>query len=137
MGSAQRIWVWMRIGDTDDYHRCDSLEDAAEKFATEADDWELTWQERGFTARGFEDRNYVSLFWGEGDSSFYRDLDKQERYDFWSALVQQKCRSPLVAACVLMLECLTEGTAAEYLPVNPESLLCVKVAREALEKERP
>ena len=62
--------LWVRMGDADDYHDFNNLNEVAEHFA----EYHVEEVERiicgfaiGVTASGFEGYNCISLFWGEND----------------------------------------------------------------------
>jgi hypothetical protein len=56
--------IWMRLGDADDYHSFDSLDEVADeltRIGIENIDRHCLY---GVTAPGFEGHNYISLYWG-------------------------------------------------------------------------
>jgi hypothetical protein len=76
--------IWMRVGDEDDYHEFDTLEDAAQHLA---DFYQLDRIDRytqyGVCAQGFIGHNYISLYWGapdpgDGSAEASRELTDEE-----------------------------------------------------------
>lgn len=76
--------IWMRVGDEDDYHEFDTLEDAAQYLA---DCYRLEridrYKKYGVCAEGFVGNNYISLYWGlpdpgDGSAEATRELTDEE-----------------------------------------------------------
>jgi hypothetical protein len=67
------MFVWFRVGDADDYHNFNNLQDAAEHL--EGFGIKKVWRSKfcphfGLDAEGYANYNYISAYWGnvEGDA---------------------------------------------------------------------
>ena len=74
--------LWMRLGDTDEYHRYDDIEGVAEAMREASVHGPFKMghpMSKGMLyAPGYEACNYISLFWGDEDAEFVRTLTKEE-----------------------------------------------------------
>ncbi len=86
-------YVWIRIGDNDDYKKFDSPFDAGDRVGNavnvEPQDGEeidrLSFHgggSGGVSVGGFRGDNYISLFWGDNDAQLIRPLNKRDQADF-------------------------------------------------------
>jgi len=74
--------IWMRVGDADDYHGFDHLDEVADELAV----YSVLNIERycryGVSAPGFDGHNYISLYWGpdpgDGSAEASRELTDAE-----------------------------------------------------------
>lgn len=75
------LYLWYRIGDTSEYLTCgddfysliDTLNDSSPGSVT-------SWGERGkLYTNNYSGLNYISLYWGDGNGEFERDLNKNEK----------------------------------------------------------
>lgn len=74
--------IWMRLGDADDYHAHDDLDEVADVLAEvgvgEVDRHCLY----GVSSSGFQGHNYISLYWGpdpsDGSAEASRELTDDE-----------------------------------------------------------
>ena len=70
--------LWIRLGDNDDYHDYDSIDDVKE-ILDECDCLPVKrYCQYGITARHFQGRNYISLFWGDDDAQPFNELTDNE-----------------------------------------------------------
>ena len=71
-------YVWVRLGDADNYNPFDDLTDAAEYMAQ----FGVRHVERGLRygveANGFTGQNYISLFYGDRDAQPTRELPNKD-----------------------------------------------------------
>ena len=79
--------VWMRVGDEDSYHPFDAIEDAAQHLGEFYSIRQITFRDRfGVTADGYENLNYISLYWGtdpkDGSAEMTRALSDDEIHEF-------------------------------------------------------
>jgi hypothetical protein len=79
--------VWMRVGDEDSYHPFDTIEDAAQYLGDFYGVQEVNCKDQyGVTAPGFENHNYISLYWGtdprDGSAEMTRPLTDDEIAEF-------------------------------------------------------
>jgi len=82
--------LWMRLGNMNDYEEFgDNFDSAAREASESGIDRVDSWIKRGgFTAFGFEERNYVSLYWGDDNADMIRPLNRQEQKKFEKALTR-------------------------------------------------
>lgn len=83
VGEANGIDViWLRLGDADDYHAFDGLDDVAEALAESGVETIERLCLYGVRAPGFEGNNYISLYWGpdpgDGSAEASRELTDSE-----------------------------------------------------------
>lgn len=76
---------WLRVGDIDNYEHYDNLGEVAEAMRNlygwgegEAALSNVRQIAGGFQADGFEDKNYISLYWGDEKSNLIRSLTHKE-----------------------------------------------------------
>ena len=70
--------LWLRLGDISEYHDYDDIESVAEEL-WENHVVEVTRTHRfGVSADGFENDNYISLFWGDDEASPERPVSDDE-----------------------------------------------------------
>lgn len=82
--------VWMRMGDSDEYHYYDSPFDAgydlgghlSETGTEEFKASDISWRNMGLEVDGFTGYNYVSLFWGDDDAQNPRELSSRDKAQF-------------------------------------------------------
>lgn len=94
VGKSESDVIWMRLGDADDYHAFDGLDDVANKLA----DCGVESVERhcrfGVSAPGFEGNNYISLYWGpdpgDGSAEATRELTDAELLTLAAYLAQPR-----------------------------------------------
>jgi hypothetical protein len=78
--------LWLRCGDMDNYIAYDDdLEAVIEALHEAGVHSPLSWFKNGFTCPGFEGKNYISLYWGDGDGNLVRELFERER----EAIIQE------------------------------------------------
>ena len=74
--------IWMQLGDADDYHALDGLDDVAEVLAESGVQSVERHCRFGVRAPGFEGNNYISLYWGpdpgDGSAEATRELTDSE-----------------------------------------------------------
>jgi hypothetical protein len=77
--------LWLRLGDNDDYNEFGEDFSALRDWLLECriDFDEINPIRGGFTTPIFDAENYVSLYWGDDDADFERDLNKDE----WNNLI--------------------------------------------------
>lgn len=72
-------YIWMRVGDGDDYHKFSTVEEVAQHLS---DHYDITkiWRfcKFGVAADGYENMNYISLFWGDENAEPLFDLIAEE-----------------------------------------------------------
>ena len=71
-------FVWVRLGDADDYNRFDDLDGAAEYMALFGVRHVERSQKYGVAAKGFTGQNYISLFFGDDEAQPTRDLSASD-----------------------------------------------------------
>jgi len=84
-------YVWMRIGDMDDYEHHDNPYDAGNELATgiRDKDFEIKYVSAGVEIIPYyANLNYVSLFWGDDDAQWIRDLSPEEKEEFERGLYE-------------------------------------------------
>ena len=75
-------FVWVRLGDADNYNQFDDLHDAAEYVAELGVKRVERNQTYGVVADGFTGRNYISLFYGDDEAQPTKDVSDQDIQDF-------------------------------------------------------
>jgi hypothetical protein len=71
--------LWMRIGDVGDYEQFGDDYDAVATALQGCGGWDNVRQcPGGFNAEGFEDKNYVSLYWGDDKANLVKQLSKKD-----------------------------------------------------------
>lgn len=74
--------LWMRLGDTGEYHRYDDIEGVAEAMREASVHGPFKMghpMSKGMLyAPGYEADNYISLFWGDEHAEFVCNLNKNE-----------------------------------------------------------
>lgn len=73
--------VWLRVGDTDDYHKFDSICEAAEHL--EGFGIKKVWRSQfcpnfGLDAEGYTSYNYISAYWGKDDGDALLNLTNDD-----------------------------------------------------------
>lgn len=78
--------LWLRLGDNAEYNEFDDI-DSLRDFLLECGIGtdEIEPRDGGFTTPMFEAENYVSLYWGDDDADFERDLNEDE----WNDLLKE------------------------------------------------
>ena len=82
--------LWLRLGDYGEYEDFGQDFDALgltllETGISSADIFLM--RDRGFETRGFFGDNYISLYWGDTDGNFVRNLDTEELNELKSCMV--------------------------------------------------
>lgn len=74
--------IWLRLGDADDYHAFDGLNDVAEALVESGVETVERHCLYGVRTPGFEGNNYISLYWGpdprDGSAEASRELTDSE-----------------------------------------------------------
>jgi hypothetical protein len=71
-------FIWVRLGDTDDYNRFDDVAEAAEYMALFGVKQVHRSQKYGVDAKGFTGNNYISLFFGDGEAQPTGELSNRD-----------------------------------------------------------
>lgn len=82
--------LWLRLGDSCDYEEYGQDLDAVAGMLVEAR-VPFPWHQRrgGITAPGYEAANYISLFWGDKDGNYIRNLSRAEVRQLVRAVEQE------------------------------------------------
>jgi hypothetical protein len=75
---AITAFVWVRLGDGDDYNRFDDLAEATEYMALFGVKHVYRCQRYGVEAKGLTGQNYISLFFGDAQAQPTADLTSSE-----------------------------------------------------------
>jgi hypothetical protein len=75
---AIREFVWVRLGDGDNYNRFDDLAEAVEYMALFSVEHVYRCRRYGVEAKGLTDQNYISLFFGDAHAQPTADLTQRE-----------------------------------------------------------
>lgn len=82
--------IWMRLGDSDDYHAFDDLDEVADVLAEFGVDGVERHCLYGVSAPGFHGQNYISMYWGpdpgDGSAEASRELTDDELIELQSTL---------------------------------------------------
>jgi len=79
MRPMAKLWVWVRMGDGDNYSKFDDVASATDTMKEAGVSGPLQWGLRGkLIAPGFEGNNFISCFWGDKDGNYIRDLNVWE-----------------------------------------------------------
>jgi hypothetical protein len=71
--------LWVRVGDSDNYNPFDGLQEVADYLAEMGATDPLEWcNDLGVSSPEFRGKNYISLFWGDGDAQPIRPLTPDE-----------------------------------------------------------
>lgn len=76
------LQLWLRLGDNAEYETFGDDFDALANMLKEAGiRLPIVWSNglHGFESSGFTGRDYVTLFWGDKDRNFEKDLDKKQQ----------------------------------------------------------
>lgn len=73
-----RQFVWVRLGDGDNYNRFDDLAEAAEYMALFGVTHVYRCRKYGVEAKGLTGLNYISLFFGDAQAQPTADLTRSE-----------------------------------------------------------
>jgi len=87
MDKQKELYVCIRMGDNAEYERFDTLEEAARYVGHHVAYWDgmVFWQMSGVQLHpNYTGYNYISVYWGDADVEWYRDLTRDEREDFIS-----------------------------------------------------
>lgn len=82
--------LWLRLGDYGDYEEFGQDFDALGLRLLEAGIGPrefFVMRDGGFETRGFVGENYISLYWGDAESNFVRNLTSEEINELKSAMV--------------------------------------------------
>jgi hypothetical protein len=71
-------FIWVRLGDADNYNRFDDLAEAGEYMAMFSVDHVHRSDRYGVTAKGFTGNNYISLFYGDAAAQPTRELTNKD-----------------------------------------------------------
>jgi len=85
-------FIWVRLGDADNYNRFDDLADAAEYMALFGVKHVHRSQKYGVDAAGFTCQNYISLFFGDDEAQPTRDLSGKDVRELNDCLRQEERR---------------------------------------------
>lgn len=85
-------FIWVRLGDADNYNRFDDLADAAEYMALVGVKHVRRCQKYGVTANGFTGLNYISLFFGDDEAQPTRDLSGKDVREVNDCLLKEEGR---------------------------------------------
>lgn len=72
-------YVWVRIGDSSEYEKYDSVEEALDALQSIPVHSPLMWRVAGFETLELSGEDYVSIYWGDEEASPTRELDKREK----------------------------------------------------------
>lgn len=72
-------YVWLRIGDSSEYEKYDSVEEALDALQSIPVHSPLMWRGSGFETLELSGEDYVSIYWGDDEANRVRDLDKNEK----------------------------------------------------------
>lgn len=79
MKKSVDLFVWVRLGDACEYEKHDDVSSAAAVLHEASVKGPLRQGNRGQVfADGFEAENYISLFWGDDEGDFVKNLTKGE-----------------------------------------------------------
>ena len=74
--------IWVRMGDCDEYESFDDLESLAKSFEErDLKASELELHGSALMAPGYEGLNFISIFWGNDDAQWCRNLSEKEFED--------------------------------------------------------
>ena len=74
--------LWVRVGDSDNYHDFDGLQEVADYLAEMGVTGPLEWcNEYGVTSPEYRGKNYISLFWGDANAQPIRQLTPDEHHE--------------------------------------------------------
>jgi len=90
MPQTGQTWVWMRMGDNDNYRYFDSMFDAGEELGTLFDvkdyptppEVQTMASGTGVVVADFNGSNYLSLFYGDDDAQITKHFTKLDLADF-------------------------------------------------------
>lgn len=82
-------FIWVRLGDSDNYNRFDDLAEAAEYMALFGIKNVHRCQKYGVAANGFTGQNYISLFVGDGEAQPTRELSSKDVHVLNKCLLQE------------------------------------------------
>jgi hypothetical protein len=85
-------FVWVRLGDADNYNRFDDVADAAEYMAVFGVKHVYRDQKYGVVANGFTGHNYISLFYGDGEAQPTGELLDRDVRLLNKCLLKEVCR---------------------------------------------
>lgn len=84
------LWVWVRVGDGDDYHRFKDTQKALRHCKHNGVKGGIShWGSSGFATSSHAGYDYVSFYWGFADSNLERNLNTQEQTKaatYWESL---------------------------------------------------
>jgi len=73
-------FLWIRYGDMGDYHKIDWFSCELDQHLDPTDVGTfVAWERAGVITSCFEGRNYISLFWGDKNANWIRDLNDKEK----------------------------------------------------------
>jgi len=79
-------YVWIRVGDVAEYEKFDTPYDAGFQVRQSLREGVLPsyfYRAAGVSIPpGFTGNNYISLFWGDKDAQWIRDLSEEQKKDF-------------------------------------------------------
>lgn len=74
------IGIWTRIGDLGEYEFFgNDLDALAERLAEERAGAVVAWRRGGLETDNYRGNNYASLYYGDADANFVRDVSMHER----------------------------------------------------------
>ena len=79
MNKNTKQFVWVRMGDMDDYDKFQDVAEATDMMKIDGLRGPLQWGLRGkLVAPGFEGNNFISCFWGDNDGNYIRDFNVEK-----------------------------------------------------------
>ena len=85
-------FVWVRLGDADEYNQFDDLAEAAEYMALFGVKHVYRCQKYGMAAKGFTGQNYISLFYGDDETQPTGDFSSMDVRHLNECLLQEERR---------------------------------------------
>jgi hypothetical protein len=85
-------FIWVRLGDADNYNRFDDLAEAAEYMSLFGVKHIHRSQKYGVEAEGLTGKNYISLFYGDGEAQPTRDSSGKDVRELNQCLLKEKRR---------------------------------------------
>lgn len=83
-------YLWIRLGDSGDYQRLDSVYEAAQEFAEHRIFGPLHRSQYSIEVSGMEGDNRISCFWGDAEAQPTRDLSSEEFKELKRSLAARK-----------------------------------------------
>lgn len=82
--------VWLRLGDNAEYESYDTPYEAGQVVGQYTPDRKPVYVSKGVTLEGFQNHNYISLFWGDDEAQPVdeSDLNTSDKLDFELGLAE-------------------------------------------------